>query len=562
MSARKASSDSNKLALLWFGLPVVIGIILVFLLVKGGLGLFRHENGNSFGPSISADGRYIVFASYDAGLVDDDDVECDEPFSCSDIFVKDMVTGEITMVSTDSQGVAINENSGHRVQDTDSAFGISEVGVPSISDDGRYVVFGSGVTRFVGASQANQAYLKDRQTGELTPVVDSEGEDISAHHPVISGDGRFVAFWSSMVFTGDDTNDMDLFIKDLSTGEIELISGQIPGGEKQDIPVPGAYPQPPTTPDGKKRDIPLAAPYSQPSLSPDGRFVAFAFPHVTEVPRKQSRNSGDVIMAVPPQPGQDSGGVVSGYQEMTETFGWDVFVKDRQTGETRIVSTSSEGKPADGNSQRASITADGRFVAFESSATNLVAEGNCLQEARKCMNVYLKDLESGETRLLSKLPSGAAMNDAGAPAISRDGEHVAFTRLTFGMPQERIESKAGPLVKEIVYVSDVKKSEAAPAFPEITPSVSSFSSDSNILPLASGPAGYRGPFISADGRFLVFSLYAYSLGEEDRRCKSNINVGEPIFPGGGAKLEGPCREIYLKDMQTGEISRVSKPSDS
>src|SRR5205085_12425541 len=132
---------------------------------------------------------------------------------------------------------------------------------------------------------------------------------------------------------------------------------------------------------------------SIPTMSADGRFVAFQ---------------------------SDATNLVAG-----DTNGQtDVFVRDRQMGITRRVSVDSSGNEANGfGSQGAAISGDGRFVAFNSSATNLVVDDTNGQ-----YDLFVHDLQTGATERVSVDSTGAQANDTSSePALSADGRFVAFS---------------------------------------------------------------------------------------------------------------------------------------
>jgi Tol biopolymer transport system component len=208
---------------------------------------------------------------------------------------------------------------------SDGTQGDGESYYPSISSEGRYVAFASDATTLVAGDTngLTDIFVHDRRTGVTTRVsVASDGTQGNGHswHPSISSEGRYVAFasYASNLVDSDANGEWDIFVHDRQTGETTRVSVASDGSE------------------GDKLS------YGQ-SISPDGRYVAFAS-YATNL--------------------------VAG-----DTNGkWDVFVHDRQTGETTRVSVDSEGSQGDGGSFFFSISSDGRYVAFSSSATNLVAD--------------------------------------------------------------------------------------------------------------------------------------------------------------------------------------------
>ena len=210
---------------------------------------------------------------------------------------------------------------------------------PSISGDGRYVAFLSEATNLV-AGQATAApawlprryflgvFMHDRLTGTTTRVsVSSTGEqgDWDSWYPSTSGDGRYVAFSSQAknLVAGESAILFDTFVRDRQTGTTTRVAVSSTGEQGNG-------------------DSPWHNMDAPPSISGDGRYVAFS--------------SGADNLAV---------GDTNGAEDM--------FVRDRQTGTTTRVSVSSTGEQGNGDSLSPSISEDGRYVAFLSKATNLVA---------------------------------------------------------------------------------------------------------------------------------------------------------------------------------------------
>jgi len=343
-------------------------------------------NGASSRPSISLDGRYVAFQSYAGNLVAGD------TNAIGDVFVKDVQTGQITRVSTNSAGNQVN-----MYYDSHSA---------SISADGRYVAFmtigdvaqGQGYT-----NGSTDVFVKDRQTGQTTLISSSSTGAMANHYSwdcAISGDGRYVTFSStaSNLVAGDTNSVRDVFVKDRQTGQTSRVSTNSTGiqgnGATGWI---GGY----TTADV--------------AISGDGRYVAF------------HSNASNMV-----------------YGDTNSAY--DIFVKDTQTGTTVRASTSTGGGQANNASnQETSISADGRYVTFSSDATNLVSgDTNSLKD------IFIKDLQTGQTARLSTDSSGGQSGPGWeecfgdpyedlpediycimhggsfAPAISTDGSSVSF----------------------------------------------------------------------------------------------------------------------------------------
>jgi Tol biopolymer transport system component len=251
----------------------------------------------------------------------------------------------------------------------------SDSASPSISADGRYVAFASFATNLVpGDTNLDwDVFVKDRLTGQTTLVsVDSsgvQGNGASAG-PSISADGRFVAFWSraTNLVPGDTNGATDDFVRDLAAGTTTRVSLDATGAE-------------------------ATADSGVCSISGDGRYVAF--------------------QSLAPLVTSDA------------NEAWDVYVRDLGSGTTMRASVAANGSDPDGVCEDPSISADGRFVAFQSDASNLVAG-----DANGKLDVFVRDLELGTTALASVSSAGVPGDDLSyAPSISADGRRIAFVSI-------------------------------------------------------------------------------------------------------------------------------------
>lgn len=319
-------------------------------------------NSVSRDPSVSANGRYVVFSSFATDLVAGD------TNGLGDVFVRDMQSGVTTLAST-----------GGLPADASSALS-GLTGAREISDDGRYVVFLSRATNLVPEANngAQQVYLKDMTTGAVARVsVATTGEagDLNSTTPAISGNGLFVAFGSlarnfsplSTVGTASQ-----VFVRDLAAGTTTLESaGTAAVNKPSTVPVlsaDGRYlafvaeaPLSPLDLDNGTADVYLRdrvagttvlaslSPETRgggvsgsPSISGDGRWVAFS--------------SIDELMVSP-----DTNGTAS-----------DVFIYDRDHPSVTIVSRNDAGDQAASTFPGTSLSADAHFVLFSSMASNLV----------------------------------------------------------------------------------------------------------------------------------------------------------------------------------------------
>jgi Tol biopolymer transport system component len=367
------------------------------------------DNGMGGSP-MSSDGRYVAFASDASNLVPNDTNE-------RDVFVRDRLTGVTTRVSVSSSGAEGNNMSLD----------------PAISANGRYVAFASGASNLVPGDWNGYAdvFVHDRQTGVTTLVSQGSGGaqgNADSRHPSISADGRYVAFES---FAGDlvalDPNaTYDIFVRDLQTGQTTLVSANYYTGASGN------------------------GPSFAPSISADGRFVAFSSdaPNLVggdtngrrdifvrdmesnETTRASLNSSGEqALNGASYNPSISSDGHSVAFFSYADNLVPsdtnalnDIFVRDLSVGTTTRVSVDSAGNQATGPSQSPWISPDGRLVAFQSTAANLVAG-----DTNGKSDVFVADRQTGAVARVSVDSSGAQGNgDSFFPSISGDGQHVAF----------------------------------------------------------------------------------------------------------------------------------------
>jgi Tol biopolymer transport system component len=254
-----------------------------------------------------------------------------------------------------------------------------------VSDDGRYVVFHSDATNLVPEDDdpGLDIYVRDRRTGttrlvsaSARPEAGGDPGDGSSIVPQISGDGRFVAFVSDatdLTAAGDTNGVRDAFVRDLRTGRTERVSvssDEAPG----DAPTEGV------------------------AISADGRYVVF--------------NS---YADLDPGPGGPVIGPTGGF----------VYVRDRRRGTTELASVAGDGSlPDAGAALDLAISADGRYVGFSSAATNLVP----VDANGPGYSVFVHDRRTGTTEIVSDDTEAARRGaDAFYPSLSGDGRYVAFS---------------------------------------------------------------------------------------------------------------------------------------
>jgi Tol biopolymer transport system component len=297
-----------------------------------------EDAGVSGGGSVSADGRYVAFRSYARNLVPD------ATFGAGSIFVRDRRAGTTRLVSVNTDGTPMGPDAWE----------------PMISGNGRYVVF----SHFAG--DLADVYRYDLRTARIAHLPAATTWWQAGGHgpgPRISADGRFVAFTSDAALTPGDTNGAeDVFVHDFTTGATRKVTVR-------------------TTKDSYAGGI-----------SGDGRHVVFASTDATLVP-------GDTN-------GQP-----------------DIFVHDLRTGITRRVNVSGTGAQSNAMSYDMTISGDGRLIGFASTADNLVPG-----DTNGYLDVFLHDRRTATTvRVSEPNGGGEADGESAGPMISADGRHIAFT---------------------------------------------------------------------------------------------------------------------------------------
>lgn len=359
-----------------------------------------------------------------------------------DVFVHDRETGTTTRVSVSSAGTQANGNSFHLD--------------PGISADGRFVAFGSDATNLVPSDTNTNVdvFVHDRQTGTTERVsVSSTGDQVAGFAPDISADGRFVAFNSNYpTLIPDDTNaSSDVFLHDRQTGLTERVSvssGGIQGNDDSGI--------------------------AEPALSADGRFVAFSSGASNLVP-------GDTNASL------------------------DVFVRDRQTGTTErvsIASSGTQGNDLSGGSSPMGISADGRFVAFVSLASNLVPG-----DTNGVADIFVHDRQTGTTERISVSSTGNQANAFSVvPRISADGRLVVFNTSSSNLVPGDTNGAHD------IFVHDRQTGTTERV------SVASDGAEANAISVSAA--------ISADGKIVSFQSFATTLVPNDTNGHEDVFIHE------------------------------------
>lgn len=324
---------------------------------------------NEVSQSCSLDGKgeIVAFRSYGSNLDSSDNNGTDD-----DIFIRDgegySATFPLTQVI--SQAKVARENP-ERVDVGPNGSGNDHViSYPGqFSGNGRFVVFASYATNLVAGASGLQIYLRDLETGNIELISDGGQGPANgfAAWPAISADGRFVVFSSPATnLVAGKTNGLeDIYLRDRVQGTLEVISRTESGGYA-------------TSGQG-----------GRPAVSDDGRYVCW------ETDRQLSGADPDT--------------------------NWDIYLRDRQTDSLELVSLPAAGGFKNGDSFRSSISGDGRYVAFDTNS-RLVAS-----DADNVFDVYRRDRSNGTLLLCSQNQNTKGNNDSDSANLSGNGRYVVFT---------------------------------------------------------------------------------------------------------------------------------------
>jgi cysteine-rich repeat protein len=440
----------------------------------------------------------------------------------------------IAIAATSARGFTIERAS---VADDGSEAAASS-SASAISADGRYVAFVSSASNLVADDTNAQldVFVHDRATGDTERVsVSSSGAEALGQSatPALSADGRFVAFASPApnLVAGDDNGRFDIFVRDRQTGTTERVS---------------------LTADGGQGDADSVSP----AISADGRYVAFAsaaalVPDDTNATfdiyvrdrtaattTRVSVGAGGVQgnnLSLAPRISAD-GSVVVFHSFASNLVAGDtnnvpdVFAYDRASGVTARMSVSSTGVQATQQSVAAQVSGDGRYVAFDSDAANLVTG-----DTNGRTDVFVHDRVSGATERVSVASDGTQGNNRSgfldAPALSADGRYVAFTsgannlvpldgnNVVDVMLRDRV---AGTTIRVNVTPDGIEADGASTLS-------ASMSADGSVVVFASSATN----LVSNDANF-VQDVFAYV----DTCGNGNLDVGEQCDDGNRA--DGDC----------------------
>jgi Tol biopolymer transport system component len=315
-------------------------------------------------PAISADGRYVAFVSWASNLVPND------TNGVEDVFVHDRLTGQTERVSVASDGTQANNVSGY----------------PSISPDGRYVAFVSYATNLVTIYVSDAyVYLHDRQTRQTTLIstmfngCPARG---GSYEPSISSDGRIAFASDSNYLVGTYYCNPSNPCACTCTANCNPCTScralylHEPGVNQKTRVATQSYSSGPS--------------FDNLAISADGKFVAF--------------KTGSALVP------EDTNGIN------------DIYVYDRLLGQSSRASVAWDGAQSPGGADVASISADGRYVVFVSASTNLVPN-----DTNGFADIFVRDRQSNTTTRASIASDGTQANASSTrPAISATGRYVVF----------------------------------------------------------------------------------------------------------------------------------------
>jgi Tol biopolymer transport system component len=388
---------------------------------SGAKAQIEHVLDGSMDGVISTDGRYVAFSSEAPNLVDGDDNDQ------SDVFVRDLET---------HRNVLVSRRDGRRGEIGDGSS--SEI---AISGDGRSVAFTTQATNLSDEAPASYFPILVRDLRRNRTLYASRasgargaGANASSYAPALSGDGRVVAFHSdaSNLDPADRGERADVYVRDLRTNRTTLVSRA----------------------DGARGAHGNGASEGA-SISADGRYVAFVsrarnlHPDDTDgrrdvfvrdlrrnVTRLVSQGPGEALEASISADGRHVAFVYRRDSLLPEDGNpyRDVYLSDLRTGDLALVTVGSNGR----STYEPEVSADGRYVAFESNATNLDP-----LDTDTSLDVFVRDMTTATTRLVSRSADAKAAgperfySDAGG--VTRDGQVVFDSTATNLHPDDTDE---------------------------------------------------------------------------------------------------------------------------
>ena len=415
--------------------------------------------------SISSNGRFVAFESSAANIVS-------TVTDCTQIYVRDVQSGRTEIVSVSSDGTAGSGNSYS----------------PSISGDGRFVAFASNAFDLTPMAWPGQIYVHDRQTGQ-TDVISATPDGTCgysfSYSPIISADGRFVAYItdaSNLVHGDLDDPLMCVCVYDRQARQTEVIARGVQcsapalstdgryvaftscgtrgicvydrqTGQTDDVGL--------TSYDGRRIFV-----SERPSISGDGRYVAYE-------------------------------SCISSLHPNVEPNLYQILLSDRLTGRIEPISVANDGAWGNSNCLLASISNDGRFVTFLSDSTNLVAGAGGAMDNLGNHGIFLHDRQNGTMETLAVGHDGIKSNGVSSAAcISADGQYLAFWSTATNLIPEYNSARSGFFRRNIA--PDIAGVSIEITKPAVDPTYIAFGKSIVINGKASASAGLASVSWSTD----------------------------------------------------------------
>ena len=533
------------------------------VLVSGNWSGTGGGNGNSMPGQASTNGQFVVFQSDASNLVPSD------TNGFADIFVRDLVAGTTTLVSVSTNGRSANGAS------TD----------PVMTPDGRYVAFISGASNLVSGDNNGilDIFVRDLVAGtnqlvSVNALSPSSSSNPIMATPVITADGRYVAFFSlatSLVSAVPGTSKGEVYVRDRFAGRTIWASTNAA------LSLSGM-------------------PAYHPRLSDDGRYVAFKvgatapigvavilqYDSITGATTVVNTNciGGPIDLddGYGPEMTPDGRFIAFARHEGATNSGYSsVHVWDSQGAVDTLVSDNGSGVPTNTASYAPVISPDGQFVAFLSNATNLVS--NAVSNGA---HVYLRNLTSSTTQLADMDTNGVGSTDVTTTtlSLSADGRFVAFSGPDGSLVSGDINRAEDIFVRDLVAGATEMVSQR----------------DATVIPQAANGFSRLFPSsVSADGRWVTFASPADDLVLNDTNKVTDVFVrdlvngtnllvsvgsdGGPALGGGSGNsvisangryvvfisaatnlIAGPVNtnaNVFRRDLQAGTTALVSVGTD-
>ena len=467
-------------------------------------------HGTSSSGRMTPDGRYVVFESADTDL-------CTNRVSgAGDVFVRDVQAGTTRLISLNREG----RGGGNGVSWS-----------PVITPDGRFVAFVSSASDLVAGDENGIQDIFVRDLRQETTVLVSQGAVAqsnsylgwSSHSPVITPDGRFVAFTSSdsNLVTSAQAVYQEVYVRDLVKGQTIWAS--------QEFPAPS----------------PVASYY--PSLSDDGRYVVFeSLIGLSFSVARYALDTGSLeviahnVTGHGPSADERYGPVMTPdgrfvvYADAMSIHGSSsLWLWDGQTKSTTLVSANLFGKPTmDGICSTAALTPDGRYVAFLCNGTDLSSQAITGE-----YQIYRRDVRRGVTELVSvdTHDRAAGKLTMDTPCLSADGRVVAFGCGSGSLVPGDLNDAWDVFVRDL----DASTTEL----------VTRRTTDVAVV-TANGHSTTRNNALSADGRFVVFESMANNLVPQDTNGVSDVFVRDLQL--------GTNRLVSINRFGTGSAHGISR----